>query len=211
MIKNIIFDMGGVLIRFDPPYFIQRLGITGEDVTLLYREVFRSVEWVQLDRGSLSDADAISRMQKRLPVHLHNAVETLVSMWDRPILPIEGMNELVQELKTAGYGIYLLSNASTHQHDYWPRIPGYELFDGTLISADVHLLKPEEEIYQLLLEHFSLKGDECVFVDDNACNIEAAINCGINGVVFHGSTSHLRQILKEDFGVSLSDEGKSTR
>lgn len=201
MIKNIIFDMGGVLIRFDPLYFIERLGVAGEDVQLLYREVFRSVEWVQLDRGTLSDNEAVDRIMQRIPPHLREATQKLVAMWDRPILPIDGMADFIRELKTAGYGIYLLSNASYRQHDYWPRVPGHDLFDGTLISADVHLLKPEAEIYHLMLEKFSLKGEECIFVDDNASNIEAAINCGIHAEVFHGNTAQLRHILVEKYGI----------
>lgn len=204
MIKHIIFDMGGVLIRFDPQYFIERFGIRGEDATLLYQEVFRSLEWVQLDRGTISEQDAIKQMMQRIPLRLQDAVEKLVSMWDRPILPIEGMAELIGKLKAAGYGIYLLSNASLRQPDYWNRVPGQELFDGTLISADVHLLKPEAEFYHLMLEKFSLKAEECIFIDDNACNIEGAVNCGINGVVFHGDTEKLRHILEKNFSITLS-------
>ena len=201
MIKHIIFDMGGVLIRFDPQYFIERLGISGEDATLLYQEVFRSVEWVQLDRGTITEHQAIEQMMQRIPSHLQDAVQKLVSMWDRPILPIDGMAELIEELKAADYGIYLLSNASLRQPEYWSRVPGHELFDGTLISANVRLLKPEAEIYHLMLEKFSLKAEQCIFIDDNACNIEGALNCGIHGVVFHGDTAQLRHILSDRFGI----------
>lgn len=196
MIKNIIFDMGGVLIRFDPPHFISRLGITGEDADLLHREVFRTVEWVKLDRGTLTEEEAVSRMCSRLPEHLHEAAAKLVAMWDRPILPFEGMAELIGELKAAGYGIYLLSNAFTRQHEYWPRVPGNEHFDGTLISADVKLIKPDHAIYHLMLETFGLKGEECVFIDDLPTNIEAAVDCGINGIVFHGNAEILRADLR---------------
>lgn len=196
MIKNAIFDMGGVLIRFDPPYFISRLGITGEDAALLHREVFRTVEWVKLDHGTITEEEAVARMCSRLPEHLHDAAAKLVAMWDRPILPIEGMAELIAELKAAGYGIYLLSNASMRQHEYWPRVPGCELFDGTLISADVKLIKPDHALYRLMLRKFGLRGEECVFIDDLPANIEAAMDCGVNGVVFHGDVSILRKDLR---------------
>ncbi len=63
----------------------------------------------------------------------------------RPILEVDGMYELVKELKDRGYKVYLLSNASVRQHEYWPRIPAAELFDGKLISSDVHLVKPQPE------------------------------------------------------------------
>lgn len=202
MIRNIVFDMGGVLIRFDPVYFIQRLGVGPEDEALLLREVFRSVEWVSLDRGTLTVEDAVERICRRLPQRLHDTAKALVAMWDRPILPIEGMYELVEELKEAGYGIYLLSNASVRHSDYWPRVPASRFFDGELISADVLLLKPQPEIYKLLLEKFSLRAEECFFVDDSPANVEGALYCGIAGAVFYGDAAALRRALR-DAGVEV--------
>ena len=147
MIRNIVFDMGQVLIRFDRDFFIRRLGVEGDDAKLLLREVFLSLEWAQMDWGSISDEQAAVSVCARLPERLHDAAEKLVTMWDRPILPIEGMYELVEQLKAAGYGIYLLSNASVRQQDYWPRIPCSRFFDGTLVSWEVGSVKPEREIY----------------------------------------------------------------
>ncbi len=203
MIRNIIFDMGNVLIRFDRDYFISRLGVAGEDRELLNREVFRSLEWARMDRGSMTDEEAAKSVCKRLPEHLHDAAAKLVGMWDRPILPIEGMYELIKELKAAGYGIYLLSNASFRQHDYWPRIPGSEFFDGTFISCDHQLVKPQPEIYREMLRSFRLKGEESVFIADLPANIEGAFFCGIPGIVFHGDVPALRVSLKA-LGVSIT-------
>ena len=184
MIRNILFDMGNVLIRFDRDYFIDRLGVSPEDKALLMRHVFRSVEWVCMDRGSMVEADAVNSVCARLPEHLHDAAAKLIAMWDRPILPIPGMLELVQELKENGYGIYLLSNASVRQHEYWHRIEASRFFDGTLISADEGVMKPQAEIYNLFLERFGLEAGECFFIDDMAPNIEGANRCGIRGAVF---------------------------
>ena len=196
MIKNILFDMGQVLIRFDQKYFIKRLGIEDVDLDLLLREVYRSVEWVQMDRGTLREEDAFRSISKRLPERLHDAAWKLICMWDRPILEIAGMYELVEELKGLGYGIYLLSNASVRQHDYWPRIPASRFFDGKLISADVHVIKPQPEIYRLCLEKFGLQAEECFFIDDAPANIEGALCCGIAGAVFHGDAKLLRSQLR---------------
>ena len=104
MIKNILFDMGQVLIRFDQAFFINRLGIDGDDRDLLMREVFRSVEWVRMDRGTLREEEAFESIAPRLPHHLHDAARKLLCMWDRPILEIEGMYELVAELKERATG-----------------------------------------------------------------------------------------------------------
>ena len=185
MIRNILFDMGNVLIRFDRGFFIDRLGISPEDRHLLMRNVFCSVEWVRLDRGSMDEDDAVKSVCRRLPEHLHDAAARLIAMWDRPILPIPGMLELVMELKEKGYGIYLLSNASRRQHEYWPRVEASRYFDGTLISADEGVMKPQPEIYHLCLERFGLNAGECFFIDDSPPNIEGAQRCGIRGAVFY--------------------------
>lgn len=203
MIQNIIFDMGGVLIRFDREFFIRRLGVQGEDEQILMNEVFRSVEWARMDRGSINEADALHNIRQRTPRRLHDAAEKLVTMWDRPILPVEGMYELISELKDNGYGIYLLSNASLRQHDYWPRIPASRFFDGKLISADVKLVKPQPEIYSLLCGTFGLTPSECFMIDDTPQNIEGAHEIDMPGHVFNDDVAALRASLKQH-GVTLS-------
>ncbi|MBO7373827.1 MAG: HAD family phosphatase, partial [Oscillospiraceae bacterium] len=175
MIKNIIFDMGNVLIYFNRDVFLDRVGLTDPgDRELLKREVYLSLEWSRMDRGSLTDEEAADIIARRVPAHLRETVHKLVNEWDRPILPIPGMEELARELKQNGYGIYLLSNASYRQPVYWQNVPVAEVFDGTLISADVHLVKPQPEIYELMCRRFSLKKEECVFIDDSTPNAEGA-------------------------------------
>lgn len=149
-----------------------------------------------MDRGSKVEADAVASCCTRLPERLHEAAEKLIAMWDRPILPIPGMYELIEELKDKGYGIYLLSNASVRQHEYWPRIEASRFFDGTIISADEGVMKPNAEYYLRALNKFCLKADECFFVDDVPANIEGAFYCGIHGAIFHDDVPLLRQQLR---------------
>ena len=196
MIKNIIFDMGNVLIHFDRAAFLDAVDAEGEDRELLLREVFLSVEWSMMDRGSLTEEQAAERMCSHVPERLHEKVHALVDRWDRPILPVEGMAELVRELRENGYGIYLLSNASYRQHEYWPKIPGSEYFMDTLVSADHKLVKPQPEIYLHALYQFGVKADECVFIDDATPNVEAAVYCGMSGIAFHNDTVELRRKLR---------------
>lgn len=204
MIRNILFDMGNVLIRFDRKLFLDRLDVSEADKTTLLREVFANVEWAQMDWGTKTEEMAVENMCKRLPQRLHWAAERLTLHWDEPLLPIDGMYELVEELKEKGYGIYLLSNASVRQHEYWPGIAASKFFDGTLISADVHVVKPQPEIYNLCLEKFDLKAEECFFIDDVAANVEGAIRCGLSGAVFFSDVSRLRKELR-GAGVDISE------
>ena len=202
MIRNIVFDMGNVMIYFRKGDFLDRAGVDGEDRTLLERVVFDSLEWARLDRGSLLEPEAEKIMCARLPARLHGAVHDFVYGWDKPLRPVRGMAPLVRELKAKGYGIYLLSNAASRQHDYWPDIPGSECFDGTLISADEQLTKPEREIYELFLARFGLRAEECVFIDDSTVNAEGAYRCGMHPIVFHDDVDELRARLREE-GVDV--------
>lgn len=196
-VKNIVFDMGGVLIDFDPERYTARFVSDAEDRTLVRRELFRSVEWVQMDRGIMTDGEVVSAVCARLPAHLHQAVQDILDNWHQDIPPLDGIYNLVEELKERGYHIYLLSNTSARFHSFRKNIPALRFFDGEFISADHHLLKPEPEIYRCFLEKFNLGGAECVFIDDTPLNIEAAIRCGIRGIVYHGDPCLLRRQLKQ--------------
>lgn len=203
MIRNIVFDMGNVLIYWRPEELVRRLGVPEEDRPLLLREVFCSVNWIQLDRGIATPEEAADGMCRRLPQRLHGAARELTAGWWRgPLLPVEGMAELIRELKGLGYGIYLLSNASVDLPKFFPRIPGSECFDGRVVSAFYKLIKPQPELYQILLREYNLKGEECFFVDDLNINVEAAILTGMSGTVFCGA-GELRRSLREA-GIPVS-------
>ena len=195
MIKNILFDMGNVLIRFEPKRYVKNAGLSESDQQLLLRELYGSIDWVRLDRGTITEEEVYAHACARLPAELHAAAEYIIYHWNEPIVPITGTADVVRELKARGYTLYLLSNAARRQHTYWHDIPGSECFSGTLISADVHLLKPEAAIYQALFDKFDLTASSCLFVDDFPPNIEAAENAGMQGIVFHDA-GQLREELK---------------
>ena len=197
MIRNIVFDMGNVLIRFDPDEFMDRAGITdSEDRKIVNRELFASVEWAQMDMGIETEDTFEPKVLARIPNRLREKVRELLRNWSYPRQYMPGMPELVQRLKQAGYGIYLLSNASVGQPAYWNQMPVSKLFDGTLVSAFVKTVKPCPAIYRLFTEEFKLEEAECVFIDDTPINVAAAVACGWQGIVFHGDPAELEEKLK---------------
>lgn len=205
MIKNIVFDMGKVLVAFDADHYIARFVPDRLDHEIMRRELFRSVEWVRLDRGTMTDEEAAASVCTRLPERLHEAVTQILANWHQDIPPLDGVYDLVRELKEeSGYPIYLLSNTSAKFHDFRKNIPALKFFDGEFISADWHLLKPEPAIYGVFLSHFGLKANECVFIDDAPLNIEAAINAGMSGIVYHNDPGDLRRKLRE-LGVHVKE------
>ena len=215
MIKNIVFDMGGVLIHFKPAALLAHFDISPADRDLMLKEAFGSVAWIQLDRGTISAGEALEAMQANLPERLHPVAEELVNLvriqfivsvivyfsavngwWKLELRPMKGMEQLLGELKELGYGIYLLSNATVRQPEYFPLIPGSQYFDGQIISAQWKLLKPQHEIYETLLREYGLRAEECFFVDDLNINIEGALCAGMSGTVFDGDAARLRRDLR---------------
>ena len=197
MIDTIVFDMGQVLIHWEGAALLEKYGLEQEDKRLLLEELFGDVEWVMLDRGPLPFEQAIKAVCARVPERLHGVVrEVITGWWLQPLRPIEGMAQLIRELKEAGYGIYLLSNASLRLREYFPEIPGSEYFDGLLVSAEWKLLKPQHEIYEAFCRTFSLAPESCFFVDDLPANVEGAMVAGMQGAVFHGDVPRLRRELQ---------------
>lgn len=197
MIRNIIFDMGGVMIRWNPEDMLTLYGLNEDERALLKTELFWSVEWIQLDRGVLEKEQAISQVCARLPENLHEYVRSIVTGWHRQYLcPMPGMGELVKELKENGYRIYLLSNASLTLREYFGRIPGSEYFDALMVSAEERVLKPQHEIYERLFEKFELNPAECWFIDDAPANAEGSILSGMGATIFRGDVARLRRELR---------------
>ena len=195
MIRNIIFDMGGVLVHYDPNEIIAHLELTPEDRDVLMRETFGSVEWVRLDRGSIRQEDASAAIRARLPQRLHAAADRLLHWWELDLRPMEGMEPLLAELKELGCGLYLLSNATVRQPEYFGRLSFNRYLDGRVISAHFKVLKPQKEIFDILLREYDLRAEECFFVDDSNANMEGASRLGMSGAVFFGDVPRLRREL----------------
>lgn len=196
MIRNLVLDMGNVLLNYTPRHFIEREGISDPaEAELLMREVFQSVEWSMMDWGAMTEEEVEPCILARLPERLHAAANRFIFSWNEPAEPIEGMAALIRECRERGMGIYLLSNASERLYAYFGTIPGNECFDGLVVSATEKCVKPMPEIYRRLLEKYDLKAEECLFVDDIPINVSGAILCGMQGHVFDGNVEKLRAAL----------------
>ncbi|MBR4462455.1 MAG: HAD family phosphatase [Erysipelotrichaceae bacterium] len=198
MIRNFIFDMGGVLIRFDPELFTDRLNISDpKDKEILLKEIFYSYRWKEMDLGLYDEKEMYQKIIANIPVHLHEAVERLLFHWYEPLIPVEGIDELVFTLKEKGYQIYLLSNAPISQKLYWSDIHCSSCFDGVVVSSFEKCIKPDPKIYRILLDRYDLKAEECFFIDDMPANTDAAERLGIKAYLFD-DTDHLKDYLKKE-------------
>ncbi len=182
MIKNIIFDLGGVIIDYNPEKALAKY-FDEDDCRILLGCLFRNKLWTEMDRGVLTEEEALAAAKDKIPERYFEKVASIVHNWGDEMPPFEWMPDFIKALKDNGYGIYLLSNASYAFHEYSKKIPALSLFDGTVISADYHINKPDKGIYEALLNKYSLKAQECFFIDDVAANIEGAAAVGIAGHV----------------------------
>ncbi|MGN0377207.1 MAG: HAD family hydrolase [Suilimivivens sp.] len=186
MLKNIIFDMGNVLLRFNPEIPLNLFCKTEEAKTIIRKELFNGPEWIQGDYGTITSAGRFEPVSKRVPKEYHEELYRCVMEWDICMKPIPGALEFCEYVKEQDYRIYVLSNADNTFHDYFPRFAPETYFDGVMVSSDVHMIKPELRIYEHFLKTYHLLPEECLFIDDRPENIEGAQKTGINGYVFQG-------------------------
>lgn len=197
MIKNIVFDMGKVLVGYDSMRVCRAFMDDEKDIEAVCTSVFTSPEWLLLDMGVITEETARRLMKSRLKERLHEKVDQCMDHWHEYCMwPIPGMEELVCSLKDKGYGLYLCSNASIRLLDcYQTVIPGIRYFDGIMFSAQVKCIKPQKEIYRTLFDRFHLRPQECFFIDDSEVNIEGARDCGMDGYCFDGDVMALKKVL----------------
>ncbi len=197
-IKNIIFDMGGVILDFRPEKTLLKYFDNKKDRDIILKNVFQSPVWQDMDRGVITNLEAVQLTAKNLPERLHATVRHLLENWFDEMPPKEDVFELIKTLKENGYKIYLLSNVSKDFYDQKDNIPAFEFFDGFLISADYYLLKPEREIYEKLFEKFNLMPEECYFIDDLQKNIDGSKAVGMDGYCFYdGNVEKLKKEMRQ--------------
>lgn len=201
-IKNIVFDMGGVLIDFDPDKSI-RNHFDEKYYDIVRRNTFDSNDWMPMDKGTVSVEDSISAMCSRIPAELHEEVRKMITSHETEMPPIAEMYDLVKSLKENGYKIYLLSNCPDWFNEFKKSVPAFDFFDGFIVSALYNQVKPDEEIYYTLFNEFKLKPQECFFVDDSQINIDVAVKLGMSAYCFKGrNIPALKSAMKEK-GVKI--------
>lgn len=199
MYKNIIFDFGQVLVHFDPDYMTSVYVHDKDDRRAVCDVVFDRQYWDKLDDGSISDEDVINGFCSKLPKRLQDSAVKVYENWINNIPFIEGMKELILELKNLGAKLYLLSNISVGFAENYQTVPEiaevFSLFDGLVFSGPIGITKPSKEVFGYLLNKYSLKAEECIFIDDTKRNIVGAERVGIKGYLFDGDAVKLKNEL----------------
>lgn len=189
--KNIIFDFGNVIGKFDGHYILRQFCSSEQDLELLFDVIFSG--WGELDKGTVDYDENIENVVRRVPARLEDTVRAFFRGWPEHIIPIRETAEFIRELKERKVPIYLLSNAPTYFAEWAERIDTLRLFDGIVFSAPLKMAKPEPEIYQYLFRTYDLKPEKCFFIDDLEKNIRAAKEAGMDGIIFTGSIDDVKE------------------
>ncbi|NLO40434.1 MAG: HAD family phosphatase [Ruminiclostridium sp.] len=185
MITNFVFDLGQVLLSFNPREYLEKRYTKPIHRELLFQAVFGSQSWLDLDKGMIDEQEAFHQMSDGLP-SLCEDIQYLLDHWDEMLIPIEGTIALLHRLKEQNYRLFMISNFHRRAYDRVRRQHTFfEMFDGILISSHVKLLKPDSAIYERLLADYSLTAETCLFIDDTPANVAGAQSAGIAGLVFH--------------------------
>lgn len=200
MINNIIFDIGNVLLGFNPKEYLKSK-VAEEKLEEIYKCIFQSDEWPMLDRGTISEEDAKLNIINR-NIENKELINLVFENWYDILIPIESSVNVLKKLKQKGYKVYYLSNFHlaafehvTKKHDF------FQLFDGGVVSYKENLLKPEKEIYEKIIDKYDLEPIQTIFVDDTKENIEAAIKSGLKGILLNNPKDLIIELSKFDVTI----------
>ena len=194
-IKNVIFDFGQVMVRFDPHAIAAQTLHDPDDVALLAPILFDRLYWDRLDAGTISDGEVLDAVCARLPERLHAAARAIYFDWIYRLPEIPGMPELVQYLKARGIRVALLSNISHYFIAHAHEIPVLSLFEYCVFSADLGICKPDARIFAKACEGGGFDPAQTLFVDDNLLNVQGAREFGLHAYLFDGNADALRAYL----------------
>ena len=203
--KNILFDMGNVLISYNPEWVIRHYTEDDELIREVKNIVFHSQEWLLLDAGLIEEEKAERNWMERLSSDKAREIAHLSfqnwHLYNMKVIP--GTAEMIRALKENGKEIYLLSNASMRLLSIYKEvIPAVECFSGIFYSAAHKCVKPQDIIYERFLKEYSLNPSDCFFIDDLEENISAAKAVGISGAVMKSrTTKETAEILGLNIGV----------
>ena len=192
MYKNIIFDLGGVMVDFDPKTYLVDRFCNAEVEEQVSQLTFESEEWKLLDAGLITRSEANLRMLARAKEYGRAfEVQGVLDDWMHILRPRRRMQELVRRLKNHGYSVYYLSNIPQDVLELLIERGVLAQFDGGVASCEVQVNKPDPQIYKALLKKYQLKASECVFIDDRLENVQAAFALGFAGIQMKDSVGTL--------------------
>lgn len=194
---TIIFDLGGVLINWNPENLYKKIFDDPQEMKYFLSEIC-TMDWNEQQDGGRPISEATALLVERHPEY-KSQIEAFYGRWTEMLGgAIEGTVEILKTLKTnSAYRIYALTNWSAETFPFaLERFDFLQLFEGILVSGEENLKKPDPKIYELILSRYNIDADTAVFIDDNLRNVKAAIACGIDSIQFHSPEQLKEELTK---------------
>jgi len=196
MIKNVVFDLGNVLLSFVPSEYLDKKNYPENIKTKILSEIFNSEEWQMLDRGEITSDEVIDIISSRSTLK-REEIAHIFNLRTDILYPLDNNIKFLPLLKKKGYKLYFLSNFPM---DIFEEVTSgyyfFKYFDGGVISSHAKFSKPDSRIYKILIEKYSLIPEECLFIDDLEINVKAAKTAGMIGITTFGSLDISKEIEK---------------
>ena len=193
MIKNIVFDLGNVILKGSPNIVLEQIKIDKKQYESIKNDFFN--DWKSLDLGESTLREQLEKCKFDFEID-SEIEEKLLHYYKYRPFNVEIL-ELIKELKNKGYKIYILSNNNKEAEKYLLEIPDFKAFDGWIFSCDYQIMKPDPKIYNILFETYNLKPEECFFIDDSRKNIETGNKLGMAGFVLDYENNGIAELRKE--------------
>lgn len=186
MIKNIIFDIGNVLVQNPNFDLVKQFFKEETDAVLFNNYIFKSEFWKEMDLGKITNIEIANKIRDSKLVHVTNYDEAddFMRNWFTKTIANEETMQIGERLKELGYNIYVLSNMAQLTYEYLSsKYSFFKIIDGAVVSAYEGVKKPNEKIFEILLDRYSLESEECLLIDDDDTNktFEVANSIGIKG------------------------------
>ena len=205
MIRNIIFDLGNVIINYNQKQIINNFTKKEEEIKYIYDEIFHAPEWELMDLRNITNDEAIEVINKRNQFRYQKLTENFLHEWYKKQEINRDIVEIAKKLKRNGYKLFVLSNMANLTYEYFKNDEFFSLCTGIIISAHEHLIKPDEKVFRLLLDKYKLNAEECLFIDDDPSeqNYKTANKIGIQGRrIIPNQAEDVRKLLLE-FNIEI--------
>ena len=205
MIRNIIFDLGNVIINYNQEQIINNFTKKEEEIKYIYDEIFHAPEWELMDLGNITNDEVIEVINKRNEFKYQKLTDNFLHEWYKKQEINRDIVEIAKKLKKNGYNLFVLSNMANLTYEYFKNDEFFSLCTGIIISAHEHLIKPDEKVFRLLLDRYKLNAEECLFIDDDPSeqNYKTANKIGIQGRrIIPNQAEDVRKLLLE-FNIEI--------
>ena len=194
MLKNLVFDFGNVLVRFEPYHMLRKYVGSDAEAEELRRMIYESKDWIDGDLGYLMRPEVVERLCRKNPEKAELLRRVMPECPSILVMPDE-THQLLEDLEKAGFACYFISNVNPDDFNYMRnRYSAMAALEG-VASFQEHIRKPEAAIYQTLLDRYGLKAEESIFVDDMPVNTAAAERLGFRTITLTGGADTLKEAM----------------